>query len=515
MSFNVTNFISQLNNPSSLLLFAVKDGVDVTGRVGMAYYEGYKGKTEESIKSGEHEARERFIDEFGGTLAWLGGVPIFRKIYKETVFKAKKLDPNIHLKKVLIGIQDEKIKKLLNKNNESLVQAFAEGVTDIHGNKLAEDVVKKKYLKNHIGMVLFSTILPGITIACALPKLNKSLTAKLTGKEKHKSTYDLHPNKVRLSKSAEVTFAAFTSKNPMSFKGGIAQNVVQKLVETAQKTQLSPVDSMLTLDLGISTGRIASYGRKPQERFETAFKEAGIIFFFFIAGNYIKKGLETIVSGDKLKNIIKEGTFKKIVPDIKLPNTPIFLDPKVIEDKKLIEHLKSGKIADDLKEISKYINIEEKDAEKDAEKAAKMLEEKLIPFIKDNLKGDKFNPQTGEFTNYVLEASRKSGIIPIEKVKRTGKYALNEFKFIETDNIKCISEKLTQFAEKAGTGNVEAFAKKAKNYKRAAIILNIVICNAFLGYILPKMQYMLREHMTGTNLFPAVADHLNEHGNIK
>jgi hypothetical protein len=499
MSINITNVFSHLNNPSSLGLFAVKDGVDVSGRVGMAYYEGYKGKTEASIKSGEHEARERFIDEFGGTLAWLGGVPIFRKIYKETVFKAKKLDPNIHLKKVLIGLQDEKLKKLLKKEETNLIQAFSKEAVDKFGNKLAEDAVKKKYLKNHIGMVLFSTIFPGLTIACALPKLNKSLTSKLTGKEKHKSTYDLHPNKVKLSKNAEVTFAAFTSKNPVSFKGGIAQNVVQTFVNTAQSSQLSPVSSMLPLDLGISSGRVASYGRKPQERFETIFKEAGIIFFFFKAGEWIKKGLENTISGDKLKNIIKNDTIKKFVPDFKLPNIPIFLDPKVIEDKNIIKYLKEGKILKDIEEIATHVDSEEK----------------IINFIKENLKEGKFDPKTGEFTNYVLEASRKSGIIPIEKVKNANHYALNEFKFINTENIVCINDKLKQFAKKAGAESIEAFVKKAKNYKRAGIILNIAICNAFLGYILPKMQYMLRESMTGTNLFPAVADHLNEHGTIK
>jgi|GEM_PF-2807535 len=491
MSINLTSVFSQLNNPSSLGLFAVKDGVDVTGRVGMAYYEGYKGKTKESIESGKHEARERFIDEFGGSLAWMGGVPIFREIYKKTVFKALKLDPEIHLKKILIGLDKNK--------KESLVQAFAKGIKDSHGHDLSEAATKIKYRNTHVGMVLFSTIIPGMTIAYALPKINKSITAKLLGKEKHQSTYD-RPEKIGLSQKAAITFAAFTSfanDKALSFKGRIGK----LLINTAEGSQISPVNSMLPLDLGISGGRIASYGRKPQERFETAFKEGGIIFFFFVAGDLIKKGLEKTISGDSLKNIFKNKKIKKLVPDIKLPNVPIFLDPKVIEDKKLEELIKNKTLKSHLKAFP-HSN-----------------EEEMMGFIRKNIK-EGFNPETGEFTaNYVLEAARKSGIIPIEKNKSTGKYALNEFKFIETEKLAGVCSNLKQFAGEAGKKDtihgIESFLKKAKNYKRAGIILNIAICNAFLGFILPKMQYMLRERMTGSNLFPAVRDHLDPHASIR
>ncbi|MDD3012223.1 MAG: hypothetical protein PHC34_00785, partial [Candidatus Gastranaerophilales bacterium] len=192
-----TKAFSQLNNPSSLWLFGVKDAADITGRVGMAYHEGYKGKTQESIESGKHEARERFIDEFGGSIAWLGGVPLFRCIYNKTVFKALKLDPTVHLKKIL-----------LNKDN---IQAFKETDLDSYGKKILKRA--SEYKTAHIGKVLFSTVIPCLTIAFALPKLNKWLTSVITGKEQQQRALNAQKlNNVQLSKNAEITFSAFNNK---------------------------------------------------------------------------------------------------------------------------------------------------------------------------------------------------------------------------------------------------------------------------------------------------------------
>jgi len=476
-----TRAYSQLNNTSSLWLFGVKDAADITGRVGMAYHEGYKGKTQESIESGKHEARERFIDEFGGSIAWLGGVPLFRWIYDKTVFKALKLDPKIHLKKIL-----------LDKDN---IQAFSENAIDKFDNKILKSA--PKYQKTHIGKVLFSTVIPCLTIAFALPRLNKWLTATITGKEQEKRALNAKRlNAVRLSKNAEVTFSAFNSnkaknKDQINFKGGLF-DIPGKLINMAQGSQLSPVNSMLAIDLGISSGRVFSYDRKPQERYETAFKEAGIIFFFFVASDYIKKGIESVSK--------------------KFFKTPIHLDPTVLEDDNFKKFINEAKTNTEIlnkfpaidtsifnpKEFNKLSNELQK-------KNLNEVEETVINFINDNLKENGYSKEKG-FKNYILEAARKSGLIDI--VEKDGKFITNPDKFIETKQVAKVFEHLKDYIKTAPLNDSENFFKKTKKVKRAGIVVNILICNAFLGYILPKMQYLFREKRTGTNLFPAVQDHL-------
>jgi len=478
MNINLPTVFSQLNNTSSLWLFGVKDAADVTGRVGMAYHEGYKGRTQESIESGKHEARERFIDEVGGTIAWLGGVPLFRCIYNKTVFNWLKLDPQIHLKKILL--------------KEGKVQAFTRNDFDKFNNNLLKSA--NKYSNTHIGKVLFSTVIPCLTIAFALPKLNKWLTSAITGKEQEQKVLTARKlNAVKLSKNAEVTFSAFNSKSgnkdQIKFKGRFF-DIPGKIIKAAQDSQLSPVNSMLAIDLGISSGRVFSYDRKPQERYETAFKEAGIIFFFFVAGDYIKKGIEGLVSNKNLKDIFTNEKIKNIVPKIKLPNMPIYLDPKVIEDTAFKDIVKNSKING-----NKCSHLDEF--------AKNMVDEKqLINFINNNI-----DNKTGKFNNYVLEAAKNSGLIKIEKDNK-GNLVVNSKKYIETEQVKTVFEHIKGYINAAPTENLENFFKKTRNTQRAGIILNIAICNIFLGYILPKMQYLFREKKTGSNIFPAVQDHL-------
>jgi hypothetical protein len=495
MTINLTNTFSLLNNPSALGLFIVKDAADVTGRVGMAYYEGYKGKTQESLESGRHEARERFIDELGASLAWLGGVPLFRKIYDETIFKhGFKLDPSIHLKKIL--------------KEKGCVQAFKE--TDVDPLFKTKKILEyaKDYKTAHIGKVLFSTVIPCLTIAFALPRLNKWLTSSITDKELERKALNAKKlNSVKLSNNAEVTFSAFynkaENKDQIKFKGGLF-DIPGKIIKLAQDAQLSPVNSMLAIDLGISGGRVLNYDRKPQERYETAFKEAGIIFFFFVASDLIRKGIEGLAGNKNLKDAFKKDWMKNLIPAVKLPNIPIYLDPKVMEDdtfKTLVENVKKpdGIIAH-MDEFAKHMDSEEK----------------LVNFI-NKISDDKgkiyFDKETGKFTNYVLEAAKKSGIIPVEKDKASGKYFINKFKFIETEQVIEVHKNIEKFVNRilnkeAAVQDIGKFVNKAKNVKRAGIIVNLLICNAFLGYILPKLQYLFREKRTGTNLFPAVQDHL-------
>lgn len=480
--FNPTNLFSQLNNPSSLGLFAIKDSVDNVSRIGMAYYEGYKGKTPESIESGKHEARERFIDEYGASIAWLGGVPLFRKIYKSAVFKLAKIDPDIHLKKIL-----------LDKGK----QAFNELDKDSFGNKLIDKAVKSKYKTHHIGMVLFSTVLPCLGISYILPKFNKGITEAILGDKKQKKALkNQSQDTLQLSKNAEVTFASFNkNKDQLKFKGGLTDIVVK----TAQSSQHSPTNSMIALDLGISGGRIFSYARTLQERYETALKEAGIVFFFYYATDFFKKRIEQFAD--------KKGL-------------PIQLDSKVLEDKDLIKHIMdskeigiNNKLTDNLPKFDPLTFADPKklnEAEKAKQKELlKDLDNTVIKFIDDNLTNGKF--KDGKFTNLGLEAARKTGLIEIEKDKN-GKFVRSFNKYVETLDVAHVFENLKTYASKISKTETlektEEFLRKTKNAKRAGAVINLAICSISLGFLLPKLQYVFRELMTGSNLFTPVKDHL-------
>ncbi len=87
MPLNLNTAISALDTPSSLLPFFVKDSFDVTGRTIMAQREG-----------GRHEAREKFIEEAGTSLFWIGGIPAARWVINQ--FYKDRIDSDIQFKRI-------------------------------------------------------------------------------------------------------------------------------------------------------------------------------------------------------------------------------------------------------------------------------------------------------------------------------------------------------------------------------------------------------------------------------
>ena len=82
MPINTAKIFSTLGNPNSLIPLAVKD-ISATG-----------GMTAGSFITGKEEGQDRFIDEIGTEFIWLLGIPMFKKLFDKTVFKALKLDCN-------------------------------------------------------------------------------------------------------------------------------------------------------------------------------------------------------------------------------------------------------------------------------------------------------------------------------------------------------------------------------------------------------------------------------------
>ena len=89
-----------MGNPKSLVPLGVKDGANCLGLTTASYVTGKK-----------EEAQDRFIDEAGTEVIWLGAIPAYKKIIDKTVFKLAKYDPKYDIRNLENKDIFEKTKK--------------------------------------------------------------------------------------------------------------------------------------------------------------------------------------------------------------------------------------------------------------------------------------------------------------------------------------------------------------------------------------------------------------------
>lgn len=500
--FKPANIMSSLDNPSSLLLVGAKDSISVAGRTAMAYKEGSK----HSKDSGSHESRERFIEEVGTSLVWLGGIPFCRWAFDKAasvIPRIKNINPNISLDKITSegiqgfshGMDSEKIsnalklakegasqskilealgnqaKKVIALGNTLLLKSGAEEKDFIKAGLNVLD--KTKYKQYHIAKLIATTLVPFVVLAYALPKFNQGLTKKLIeGKKEKEPTTNLASVSMLGETSPQKHTTAFSSfvekhtQKPVSF-GGLGSI----LSKAAAAAQINPVDNMLVVDFGISGSRVIN-GRNKEEKAEVAIREGGIIFFFFFASKLIQNGL----------NGLAEKVFKK----------PIELDFKLLGDNSIVSQIQ--KAVTDKNILGSFTKDHS--------------EKGVISFINTQLKENK-----GKLSDLTLKAAEKLGLIDIVKIN--GKKMLNPTKFVETNKIVELTKALEKFTKSAtNTAKNEkafnSFITKTKALKGTMTIMNILLCSLSLGYILPKLQYLFREHMTGTTEAPGLKTYINE-----
>lgn len=75
---------STLGNNSSLVPLAIKDVANSCGLTAASYMSG------DAV-----EGKDRFIDEFGTQAIWLGGLPVFNKIFEKLLYTPAKLDSKV------------------------------------------------------------------------------------------------------------------------------------------------------------------------------------------------------------------------------------------------------------------------------------------------------------------------------------------------------------------------------------------------------------------------------------
>ena len=285
---NVASIFSTLGNPNSLIPLAIKDTTSTTGMTVGSYI------------TGKEEGHDRFIDEVGTEIIWLGGIPFFKWLYDVTAFKALGMDSkfdarNLKDKDVLAKIKEYAPTEDIKKGIEKITQK--EGT----------------FKKAATAKFFISTALT-IASYIGLTKFKQNYTDKKIRENLIKEYQESQALKAKEDK--EKT----SSSNP-SFKG---------LGSAVESLAFSPVKNMWVLDGAITAERLKD-SRSKQELIGYAIKEASILFFMYYAGGKIQELLENYAD--------------------KKHNTSIALDARVLEDGFLKGAFEDGSIAKSLEEF--------------------------------------------------------------------------------------------------------------------------------------------------------------------
>jgi hypothetical protein len=358
-----TKIISQLgNNTDSLLPIFAKDTATSTATT-IVY----------SQKGGEHDGKEKAIEEFGTEAIWLGGIPVLKKIIDNTAYKFAKINP------------EADIRKLSGKSVDSIEYAMSKVGKDSDQYKALEHIFKNQKLAK--GLFIGKFVLATAATMAALGALIH-FKQKTTEEEIKKKIINEQKNpNFGASTKPENNSQKQSFKGAGSFLAGFMYN---------------PVMNMSILDAGITTKRVTQ-GRKG-ERGEILFKEASSIAFYYILAKPIQTLLEKasqkifkrpisldfkLLASDEFKNSIKDGSLQKGIDAF----TSAAKDDKATldfvwdnADNTVVKMLKqSGEVPTVKKTVGKILGfIPKKEATQEID-ALKFMDAKSIKGVVENL----------------------------------------------------------------------------------------------------------------------------------
>ena len=291
MILNAANIFSTLGNPNSLVPLAVKD---LSATAGM---------TAGSFVTGKEEGADRFIDEMGTEVIWLFGIPAFKWLYNNTVYRAANLDQNFDAR---------------NLKNKEIFEKAKEYAPNEEVKKEIEKIGNKTKLFKNIsaGKFFVST---GLTIAAylGLTIMKQIYTAKKIRenliKEYEKSNKQEEVKRSEKSESSNSAHPAFKGA------GALIESIVY-----------SPVKNMYVLDGAITATRLGE-SRTPQEFIGYSIKEAMTLCFMYYAGG-------------KIQELLEKRAMNKF-------NKSIGLDARVLEDSAFKKAFENGTIERSLNEF--------------------------------------------------------------------------------------------------------------------------------------------------------------------
>ena len=222
---------------------------------------------------------------------------------------------------------------------------------------------------------------------------------------------------------------------------GIApQNLSFKGI-SASLANMSTVNKMAVTDGGLTVGRVGT-ARNKYEKMEMGFKMTMMMFLNFVAPIWIAKGFDSL-SG-------------------KLFNTNVNLDPNLLNDKEFLREIKENKL--------------------------EMPKENIIEFLDKN-PDSKFSKLSEKYCG----------------VKYLKNRVRDPREYVDENKIKKFQQELEKFANQAkASGDIGKFAKKALKVKSANILANVGISSFLLACALPKVTFILRKKVTGSDAEPGL-----------
>ncbi len=389
---------------------------------------------------GKIEAKDRLFDEVSTGAVWLFGIPLYQKLIDKTLFKACKISPSVDYR----VIKDKNyFKKALEYSQDEIIKRELKNA----GNHFTKT--------KNLNFIKFALSL-ALTMASyfALTKFKQSMTKKSIEKEfkqkqnqkagEKQTSYD----NIRVKQSP--VFSEFSTKDNNS---KVSFGSLKTVCDFSEEFILNPIKNMFILDCAISGQRIVN-SRNKEERKEYIQKEGAFLFFVYGADKLIKKGIN-FLSGKLLK-------------------TPIDLDAKFYNSDLAQNMLENDKIKNSVKEF------------------LYKFENNSNPYeIYDFILKNQNNP--------VVEAAKKSDIISVLKDGNS----IDTRKFIDLKQMKKLAKNLEKYIEAGSSSkNINSYLTKVKAFKIVSTLLNVGICCAALGIIVPKTIYNNRQkQQNGSSAF--------------
>ena len=104
----------------------------------------------------------------------------------------------------------------------------------------------------------------------------------------------------------------------------------------------------------------------------------------------------------------------------------------------------------------------------------------------------------------IVKTIKDSGVV--KTIKKTGE--VNPFKKFEISDVKKLVKNMSEYLEAQGKSGIslDKFINKTKALKAGSIFANIGISILFVGVVIPKLTFLMRQMMHGTTNNPAIAN---------
>lgn len=442
--------ISTLGSPSSLAPMALKDSIN---SVGITYYSYEHG--------GKVEGKDRFIDEFGTQFVWLFGLPIFKTLIDNTIYKIAKFNPDID------------IRVATSKNHLKFIEKLTKDKKLLADVKHAENKLPifKKLFYTKFALATILTFLSYYALTkykqmITKKNVKKNFYEKLAKKQQEKTISNVksHQKSKIAPKENNPTDKTFTP----SFKAAGA----------FESFMFNPIKNLFIVDTGI-TGERLSESRNKHEFWEYAIKECSFLLLMYVVGN-------------KIQNFIEKLSEKYL-------HKSIDMSLKFINSKELKNAMENKSIENDIKEFKKL-----------------STQVDILNYIADKpesilVKGGKLSDLIGVTSK---ANSRIKGFMKYFGIT-TGQESMAEIdpkQYIDTDDFKTFVNQVEKFAKQQKNSGMplDKFLKITRNLKIFSVVANIGISILALGVIMPKLIFVYRQKFAGDDTFHVQKDYEKE-----